>query len=278
MKRVLSYRVVPLSSIPLMFTHRLAAAALPLLLLVPCAAAHAQENYEIQVYGSETVAPHVTMFEIHSNYTLDGSKTVQPDGELPTNHAVHETLEITHGLTDWAELGFYWFTAIPAGGGWQWVGTHLRPRVRAPESWGWPVGVSISQEIGYARAKFAGDTWTYELRPIIDKQMGRWYVSLNPTLEKSLRGPTASTPFVFSPNVDVGYDVTHQVNLAVEYYGATGPINELDPIAEQEHQIFGAINLNVSPAWEFNFGYGTALTAAGDKKIVKMILGRRVGK
>jgi len=239
--------------------------------------AAAQENYEIQVYGSETVAPHVTMFELHSNYTINGSK-ISENGELPTNHAVHETVEITHGFTSWAELGFYWFTAIPAGQGWQCVGTHLRPRVRAPESWGWPVGVSISQEIGYARAEFAGDTWTYELRPIIDKQMGRWYASLNPTLEKSLRGPTASTPFIFSPNVDVGYDVTHEVNLAVEYYGATGPINELDPIAEQEHQIFGAINLNVSPAWEFNFGYGTALTAAGDKKIVKMILGRRVGK
>src|SRR6185437_2287482 len=51
-----------------------------------CAAsipAAAQENYEIQVYGSETVAPHVTMFELHSNYTIDGSKIVQPDGELP---------------------------------------------------------------------------------------------------------------------------------------------------------------------------------------------------
>jgi hypothetical protein len=237
----------------------------------------AQENYEIQVYPSETVPRGVTMFELHSNYTIKRSRDIE-DGELPTNHAVHETLEITHGFNDWSELGFYWFTAIPAGGSWQWVGTHLRPRVRVPESWGWPVGVSISQEVGYARAKFAGDTWTYELRPIIDKTFGPWYVSLNPALEKSLRGPTASTPFVFSPNVDVGYDVTKKVNLAVEYYGATGPINRLDPIAQQEHQVYGAVNLDFGPAWEFNFGVGTSLTAGGDKQLVKMILGRRVGK
>jgi hypothetical protein len=62
--------------------------------------------------------------------------------------------------------------AKPQGGGFEWVGTHLRPRFRVPEGWGWPVGISISQEIGYSREKYSGDTWTYELRPIIDKQVG----------------------------------------------------------------------------------------------------------
>ncbi len=238
----------------------------------------AQDNYEIQVYGAETVPRGVTMFELHSNFTIDGSKLGSSDGLSPTNHAVHETLEITHGLNDWSEIGFYWFTSVPSGQSWQWVGSHIRPRFRVPESWGWPVGVSISQEVGYTKASFTGDTWTYELRPIIDKQMGPWYASINPTLEKSLRGPTANVPFVFSPNVDVGYDVTKKVNLSVEYYGATGPINRLDPLSEQQHQIFLATNLDFGPQWEFNFGYGTTLTAAGDKKIVKMILGRRVGK
>ena len=237
-----------------------------------------QENYEIQVYGAATVPRGVTMFELHSNYTESGRRVTSAEGELPTNHAIHETIEITHGFTDWSELGFYWFMAVPAGQRFQWVGTHVRPRVTVPESWGWPVGVSISQEFGYAQARFSADTWTYELRPIIDKQMGAWYVSLNPTLEKSLRGPTASEPFVFSPNVDVGYDLTKRVNLALEYYGATGPINRLAPISEQEHSLYGAVNLDLGPAWEFNFGVGSALTAAGDKRLVKMILGRRVGR
>jgi hypothetical protein len=42
--------------------------------------------------------------------------------------------------------------------------------------------------------------------------------------------------------------------------------------------LFYAVNLDLGPAWEFNLGYGTALTGTGDKRIVKMILGRRVGK
>ena len=43
------------------------------------AAAHslmAQDNYEIQVYGSETVEKGRTMVELHSNYTIDGNKTI----------------------------------------------------------------------------------------------------------------------------------------------------------------------------------------------------------
>lgn len=240
--------------------------------------AHAQDDYEIQVYGSETIPRGITMFELHSNYTLNGSRLISQYGEWPTNHALHETLEITHGLNDWSELGFYWFTSKPDGHSLQWVGTHLRPRVRVPESWGWPVGVSISQEVGYARSRFATDTWTYELRPIIDKQIERWYVSINPTFEKALRGPNASQAFEFTPNVNVGYDLTKRVNVAIEYYGATGTIERTDPFAQQAHQIYGAVNLDFGPAWEFNFGYGSSLTAAGDKTLVKMIFGRRVGR
>jgi hypothetical protein len=237
----------------------------------------AQENYEIQVYPSETMPKGVTMFELHSNYTLKGSR-FSSGQELPTNHQVHETLEITHGFNSWSELGFYWFMAKPQGGNFQWVGTHLRPRFRVPEGWGWPVGISISQEIGYSEAKFSGDTWTYELRPIIDKQVGLWYVSLNPVLGKSLRGPGAAQAFDVTPNAQLGFDLTNKINIAAEYYGSTGTIRGVVPIAEQEHMLFGAVNLDFGPQWEFNLAYGNALTAAGDKSIVKMIFGRRIGQ
>jgi hypothetical protein len=68
-----------------------------LALLAVSQAATAQDNYEIQVYGSVTVAP-----------------------------------------------GHHWY----------WVGDHIRPRIRVPESWHWPVGVSLSNEIGYQRREF----------------------------------------------------------------------------------------------------------------------------
>ena len=72
--------------------------------------AFAQDNYEIQVYGADTVEPHHTMVELHSNFTFQGSKTLV-NGMIPTNHAWHETVEITHGWNPWFETGFYIFTS-----------------------------------------------------------------------------------------------------------------------------------------------------------------------
>src|SRR5438270_361141 len=99
----------------------------------------AQENYEIQVYPAETVARGATMFEIHSNYTFQGTKEVV-EGVRPTQHQWHETLEITHGFNAWFETGFYIFSAASVSDGWQFAGTHIRPRFRVPENWHWPVG------------------------------------------------------------------------------------------------------------------------------------------
>jgi len=143
-------------------------------LIVAASVAAGQDNYEIQVYGAPTVEPHSTMFELHSNFTINGRKDFL-DGMYPTNHAEHETIEITQGLNDWSEVGFYIFTSERSGQGAQWVGDHIRPRVRVPDSWGWPVGVSLSTEFGYQRSEFSEDTWDWEIRPIIDQTVGYWY-------------------------------------------------------------------------------------------------------
>ncbi len=245
--------------------------ALLCLLVVP---ARAQDNYEIQVYGADTVPPGHLMVELHSNYTLQGSKQVT-DGVQPSNHAWHETLEITRGFNPWFETGFYVITSIQPGGHWDWVGDHIRPRVRVPEEWHWPVGVSLSTEIGYQRRSFSTDTWTLELRPIADKQLGPWYLSFNPTLDRALKGPDASRGFEFSPNFKVSYNVTRMVAAGLEYYGSLGPIGNFDPLREQQQQIVPAIDLNVSPDWEFNFGVGVGVTHGTDHLLVKMIVGRR---
>jgi hypothetical protein len=240
-----------------------------------CSPLRAQDNYEIQVYGAETVEPGNTMVELHSNFTVSGSKTLM-DGMIPTNHAVHETIEITHGWNKWFETGFYIFTSYNQYGyGYGWVGDHIRPRVRVPEEWKWPVGASVSFEFGYQRARYSPDTWTLEIRPIIDKQVGRWYLAFNPTFDRSFHGPSVSQGMVFSPNVKAGFDVTKKVNVGFEYYGSVGPVTNFDPVRDQMQQFFPCIDLNVSPKWEFNAGVGVGVTGATDHLIVKFILGRR---
>ena len=240
------------------------------------APAQAQDNYEIQVYGVDTVEPGATMLELHSNFTFQGSKQIV-DSVRPTNHALHETLEITHGWNSWFETGLYIFTSATPRDGWQWVGDHIRPRVRAPAKWRWPVGVSLSAEFGYQRRVYSADTWTLELRPIIDKQVGRWYLSFNPAIDCSFHGLAEKRGFAFSPNFKAGYDITKKINAGLEYYGALGPITGFDAVHDQQQQIVPTVDLNLSPKWEFNFGVGVGVTHGTDHLLVKMILGRRFG-
>ncbi len=243
-------------------------------LLLP-AALRAQGNYEVQVYGSELIPPGQTMVELHSNFTFQGSKDMI-DGVRPDNHALHETLEITQGITPWFETGFYLFTSYRAGEGMQYVGNHIRPRVSIPEEWKWPVGLSLSTEFGYERRSYSTDTWTLEVRPIIDKTLGSLYLCFNPTLDRSFHGYEVSKGVTFSPNVKIGYAFTKKINAGIEYYGAVGSITGFDPLRDQQQAIMPAIDLDLSPNWEFNFAVGVGMTSGTDHMLVKMILGRRL--
>jgi hypothetical protein len=187
----------------------------------------AQERYEIEVYGAQTVAPSMLMLELHSNYTFSG-QPLTVGGVAPTNHALHETVEATLGVTYWSELGMYLFTSTQSGLGAQLVGAQIRPKVRVPESWGLPFGIAVSTEVGYQRPLFSRDTWTWELSPIVDKNVGRWYVAFNPTFERALRGPGVYDGFEFSPSVKLSYDFTRILTLGVEYFGSADEFGYLN--------------------------------------------------
>jgi hypothetical protein len=235
---------------------------------------HAQGNYEVQVYGSDTIAPGHTMVELHTNFTAEGT-TTKIDGVLPDQHQIHATVEITQGFNDWFETGFYIFTSGASGQGYKWVGDHIRPRVRVPEKWHWPVGVSLSTEIGYQRPIFSADTWTWEIRPIVDKQMGHWYAAFNPALERSFHGPSVHEGVGFSPSAKVAYSLTRRLSAGLEYYGSLGSITGFDPIRQQQQQFVPSIDYDFGPNWEFNLGVGLGATRSTDHILVKAILGRR---
>jgi len=244
------------------------------LLLAISFQARAQDNYEIQVYGAQTVDKGSTMVELHSNFTFAGTTTEQ-NGVLPTHDMDHETIEITHGFTDWFETGFYFFNALGSDGRSAYVGSHIRPRVMIPAKWNWPMGVSLSVEGGYQKRAYSEDDWTLEIRPIVDKTAGNFYIAFNPTFDRSLHGLNVKQGFVFSPNLKTSYNVTKVWALGVEYYGSIGPLNELLPFQQQQQQLFLAADATFSPVWEFNIGYGWGFTRSTDNAILKMILGYR---
>lgn len=252
--------------------------------------ARAQDNYEIQVYPSQTMAPKTLLVELHSNFTVDGSTTTQ-FGVLPTEDQQHETVEFTEGINDWSEIGFYVFTAEQNGHGIQWVGDHIRPRVRIPPSWHWPVGVSLSTEFGYARPAYSNPTWSWQIMPIVDQTIGRWYWSVNTTMVFDVHvvpPPANFTPaerqtyyrdvapqgVTFGPAATLTYAPSKYYNFGAEYYSYYGQWGDFVTLHNQQQQIFPVVNLFVSPKWEINIGAGWGATAGTDHLILKCVIGR----
>jgi hypothetical protein len=233
----------------------------------------AQDNYEIQVYASPTQTKGSTMFELHSNFTFNGEKNIV-DKVLPSYHSLHETLEITHGVGENFEIGFYLFTNYTSAYGYKFVGSHIRPRVRVPEKWHWPVGVSLSTEFGFQKSEFSTDTWNIEIRPIIDKQFDNFYISFNPTFGVGLKGSNDHTPS-FEPNLKTSYSF-NKVALGLEYYGSVGQLDQVPKISQQNHALFAVADLSFDPRWEINVGPGWGLTKATDGFVFKLLVGRRI--
>jgi hypothetical protein len=212
---------------------------------------------------------------LHSNFTFKGGTTIDK-GVLPSNHSLHETIEITHGITDNFELGFYLFTNYTPNYGWKVVGTHIRPRIAAPAKWKLPVGLSLSAEIGFQKAEYSAETFSMEIRPIIDKTFGNLYLCLNPVLGLSFQGVETQSAPSFAPNIKTSYAFTPKYSLGLEYYGDMGAINQFNKLPEQNHALFVVADLYVDPKWEINFGPGFGLTDATDKLVFKVLMGRRI--
>jgi hypothetical protein len=236
---------------------------------------YSQDNYEIQVYGAPTMEKGQTMFELHSNFTLQGEQNTIK-GVRPSYHALHETLEITHGFTENFELGFYLFTNYTSPYGYKIIGSHLRPRIAAPDKWKLPVGLSLSAEFGYQNMEYSPETWSLEIRPIIDKTMGKLYISLNPVLGVQLKGVDKQSAPDFSPNVKASYAFTKKWSLGTEYYGNLGSLNHFEPGPSQSHALFAVADLYLHPDWEINLGPGWGLNKATDGLVIKLLVGRRI--
>ncbi len=226
----------------------------------------AQDANEIQVYGSATTPKYTTMIELHNNYTFTGPKFNQE------YHPFLQTLEVTTGISENFEFGFYVFT-YNNNGKTQYTGSNIRPRVKAPDEWNLPIGLSLSSEIGCSIDPSTHENnWGAEIRPIVDKTIGAHYLSFNPNIGISF----SNKEYLFEPNLKYAFSASPKASLGFEYYGNTGKIFNPFKLPEQEHQLYAVIDLFLHPLYEFNLGIGKGLTDASNGTTIKCYVGRRI--
>ena len=233
-----------------------------------------QADNEIQVYASPTIQHKWTIFELHSNYTFKGSRLLADQKEA---RWLNETLEITHGFGKNFEMGFYTFTGVAPGKGYQYLGNQVRPRVTVPASWKWNLGASLSLEFGFFRpddtSKFV---WQGEVRPILDKTISNWYFAFNPNIDFVVSGENKGVGI--APQFKTVYTIREKWGIGFEFYGGLGSFKEILPFELQEHLLGPMIDLYLHPKWEINGGFLFGLTRNSNQRVIKLLLGRRIGK
>ena len=248
-----------------------------ILLLFITINANAQDPFEVQVYEYETVPKGMWNLETHINFVGRGSKMFE--GKVaPTQHQFHLTYELTHGITNNFEMAAYLVLAHRPGFGFEYVGWRVRPRVSLPKSWGLPVDISLSGEVGFPRDAYEEADATLEIRPIIEKKLGRFQMDFNPVIGRALKGPGSKDGWDFEPGVRFGYELHKKFDLSLEYYGSTGPITKALPKGEQVHQFYPGGDLKINDKMVFNFGIGWGVTDAGNRLVYKSRVGILFGK
>lgn len=224
----------------------------------------AQDSFEVQVYESDIVPVNQYELDMHNIFVERGS-TAWEGTVAPSNHQEHLAFEFTRGMTDYFEMGSYLLFAHRPDGATQFAGFRLRPRVKAPDDWQLPVGLSLSAEIGFPQLVYEPNHVTLEIRPIIDKTVGRWKFDINPIMTFAFDGPEADQGMGLEPEGMIAYEVIpDQLRLMLEYYSALGPAHHLLPTSQQVHILYPKIEYAFSQFFVVNAGFGEGLTNASD--------------
>ena len=132
-------------------------------------------------------------------------------------------------------------------------------------------------EIGYIKPDGANSyVMDGELRPIIDKTIGKIYLGFNPNIGFVFTGPGRHAEI--EPQFKAYYNVHDKFGLGIEYYSLIGTFRKLENIHDGEQIIGPMFNLLASSDWELETGFLFGLTPNSNHTIFKLLVGRRFGK
>jgi hypothetical protein len=186
----------------------------------------------------------------------------------------YNAYELTYGLTDRIEAAAYLNLAQPSGHGFWWAGNKFRLRGRLFDEETLPVDLGWYIELEWHKTlQFDDDPLELELRPIIERDMGRFSMVLDPKFEKPFfTGPNKDKGFKFGYANGLYYRWIRYLSPGIEFYGSVGYLDDTDPLSAQQHYIFPVIWGELPHGIEYNLGPGFGLTRGSDHIIMKFNL------
>jgi hypothetical protein len=195
-------------------------------------------------------------------------------GGLRSQGMWYNSYELTYGLTDRIEAAAYLNLAQVSGDDFWYAGSKYRLRGRLFNEDTLPIELGWYLELEWHKApQYDNDTLELEMRPILEKDIGRFSFLANPTFEKVLVGPDQNEGFQFGYSTGIYYRWIRYLSPGVEFYGAVGNIDDNTQFRQQQHYVFPVIWGELPHGIEYNIGPGFGLTAGSDHVLLKFNLG-----
>lgn len=248
-------------------------ASLSIVLAISTRAAAQIDPWEFEVYPYATESRGMLEVEtdnaaVPNGHSQGGNGTAA--GTFRSQAMWYNGNELTYGLTDRIEAAAYLNLAQPAGHGLWWAGDKLRVRGRLFDEDTLPVNLGWYAELEWHKTpQFDDADLELELKPIIEKDVGRFSLVANPVFEKPLYGRGHDQGFEFGYRNAAYYAWKPYLSPGVEFYGGIGLLNDSDPLSNQQHYIFPVVWGHLPYGAEYNLGPGFGLTRGSDHVLIK---------
>ena len=230
--------------------------------------AQAFNYHELEVYPFQTEAPGTWEFE---NYTLFSNGMQSGFGSA----IVRDTLEINTGLTDSMELAVYNDFERVEHGVMKYTATRVRTHLSFFEKGELPVDLGAYFEFGLP---VEGQTvWEFETKIILEKDLGRFTLSLNPIFElESEKEEKFDENGVKSTEKELEFEKAYAAAISYRFSNTFLPkLSFFDQIADADERVsilFPSLDISLSPQWQVGVGAGFGLTHAAEKRLASIKL------
>ncbi len=229
------------------------------------APAQALNYFELSVYSYKTQAPGDFAIENHTVYTDRGREDAA--GPESNQGMVRDSVELVYGLTNKTEIAGYLDYQRARGCDWEQAATRLRTRTRFFEKGELPVNLGLYAELN--RSALDDRELEFELRGIVDKEIGDWTLIANPILEKVVKGGEHAGSWELQYAASAVYRVDAHWRPRLDVFGDFGPLRDFDSRKEQKHLISPAIGYKFGNGFSAALGVGLGLTRATEQRLVR---------
>jgi hypothetical protein len=226
-----------------------------------------------KVYGYSTRKRGEIELVYFNNYFAQSDLMQSHFGELVDRegHLSH-SLEIEYGFTNRWTVAAYLDFEQPKGEGIEF--TQFRSvffRYRFFEKGDRFINTAIYLEYYIPRIKYKNEE-ELEIKLILEKEIDRFKIVLNPTVEKAMSGPEVGEGLKFNYESGLYWNISPDVRAGVEFFGKMGELGEFGETRGDRHWVFPAFKIELPKHIEWDFGAGFGLTDDSDDLVVKNIV------